>query len=76
MPSRNESTRAIARLQLEAPISDDPSLLRLQQQAEDYVSEAKRRTPSEPGELVSSVVDAIARDYFRYAINKNRKRTR
>jgi hypothetical protein len=76
MPSRNESTRAIARLQLEAPISDDASLLKLQQQAEDYVSEAKRRAPSEPGELVSSVVDAIARDYFRHAINKQRKRAR
>jgi hypothetical protein len=76
MPARNQSTPAIARLQLETPISDDASLLELQEQAAGYVREAKRRDPSEPGELVSSVLDAVARDYFRHAINKQRKRTR
>jgi hypothetical protein len=76
MPARNESTRAVARLQLETPISDDASLLKLQEQAADYVREAKRRAPSEPDELVSSVLDAVARDYFRHAIEKQRRRTR
>jgi hypothetical protein len=76
MPSRNESTRAIARLQPETPISHDASLLKLQEQATAYIREAKRRAPSEPHELVSSVVDAIARDYFRHAIEKQRKRMR
>jgi hypothetical protein len=76
MPARNESTRATARLQLETPISDDASLLKLQEQAADYVREAKRRDPSEPDELVSSVVDAVARDYFRHAIQKQRKGAR
>ena len=76
MPSRNESTRAIARLQLETPISDDASLLKLQEQASEYVREAKRRAASEPDELVSSVVDAVARDYFRHAIEKQRRRAR
>jgi len=76
MPSRNESTRATARLQLETPISDDASLLKLQEQAADYVREAKRRAPSEPDELVSSVLDAVARDYFRHAIKKQRMRVR
>jgi hypothetical protein len=76
MPSRNESTRVIARLQLETPISDDASLLKLQEQAADYVREAKRRAPSEPDELVSSVLDAVARDYFRHAIKKQRTRRR
>jgi hypothetical protein len=76
MPSRNESTRAIARLQKETPISDDASLLELQEQAADYVREAKRRAPSEPDELVSSVLDAVARDYFRHAIKKQRTRRR
>jgi hypothetical protein len=74
MPPRNESTRAIVRLQLQAPISADASLLKLQEQAAAYVREAKRRAPSEPGELVSSVMDAVARDYFRHAIEKQRKR--
>ena len=76
MPSRNESTRAIARLQLETPISDDASLLRLQEQVSAYVREARRRAPSEPDELVSSVVDAVARAYFRHAIEKQRRRMR
>jgi hypothetical protein len=76
MPSRNESTRVIARLQLETPISDDASLLKLQEQAADYVREAKRRAPSEPDELVSSVLDAVARDYFRHAVKKQRTRVR
>jgi hypothetical protein len=76
MPSRNESTRATARLQQETPISDDASLLELQEQAADYVREAKRRAPSEPDELVSSVLDAVARDYFRHAIRRQLKRAR
>jgi hypothetical protein len=76
MPSRNESTRAIERLQKETPISDDASLLELQEQAADYVREARRRAPSEPDELVSLVLDAVARDYFRHAVKKQRARAR
>jgi hypothetical protein len=73
MPSRNESARALARLQLETPISNDASLLILQKQVEDFVREARRRDPSEPNELVSTVVDTVARDYFRHAILKQRR---
>jgi len=76
MPSRNESSHAIARLQLETPISDDASLFEVQEQAAEYVREARRRAPSEPDELVCSVMDAIARDYFRHAIEKQRRRAR
>jgi hypothetical protein len=75
MSSRNESAHALARLQLETPISDDADLLKLQAQVEDFVREAKRRDdPSEPNELVSTVVDTVARNYFRYAILKQRRR--
>jgi len=73
MPSRNESARALARLQLEMPISDNANLLNLQKQVEDFVREAKRRDPSEPNEFVSTVVDTVARDYFRHAILKQRR---
>jgi hypothetical protein len=73
MPSRNESVRALARLQLETPISNDANLLNLQKQVEDFVREARRRDPSEPNELVSTVVDTVARDYFRHAILKQRR---
>jgi hypothetical protein len=78
MPSQNESERASAhaRLQLETPISDDANLRNLQKQVEDFVREAKRRDPSEPNELVSIVVDTVARDYFRHAILKQRRRLR
>jgi hypothetical protein len=74
MPLRNESARALERLELEAPISDDANLLNLQKQIEDVVREAKRRDPSEPNELVSTVVDTAARDYFRHVILKQRRR--
>jgi hypothetical protein len=68
----NESA-ALARLQLETPISNDANLLNLQKQVEDFVREARRRDPSEPNELVSTVVDTVARDYFRHAILKQRR---
>ena len=72
MPSRNEPARALARLQLETPISDDANLLNLQKRVEDFVREAKHRDPSEPNELISTVLDEVARDYFRHAIRKQR----
>jgi hypothetical protein len=74
MPSRNESERARARLQLEAPISDDANLLNLQRQVEDFVREAKCRDGSEPNELVSRGIKALARDCFR--IRKQRQHAR
>jgi len=74
MPSRNESERARARLQLETPISDEMNLLKLQEQVADCVREAKRRDPSEPDELVSRGLKAVARDYFR--TEKQRRRVR
>jgi hypothetical protein len=73
MSSRNESERARARLQLETPVSDE-NLLKLQEQVANYVHEAKRRDPSEPDELVSRAIKAVARDYFR--IQKQRRRVR
>jgi hypothetical protein len=74
MPSRNESARALARLQLETPISDDANLLNLRKQVEDFVHAAKRRDPTEPNELVSTVLDMVARGYFRHAILRQRRR--
>ena len=70
----NNPKRARERLQLETPISDDVDLLKLQQKAVEYISEAKRRDPVGPNELVSSVIDAVARDYVRHVIRKQRRR--
>ena len=60
MPSRNEAARrARARLDLESmPVSDEASLRKLQEQAEGYLREAKRRNPSEADELVSMVTSS------------------
>jgi hypothetical protein len=74
MHPRNEFARARARLQLETPISGDEDLLKLQDQAVEYISEAKRRDPAGPNELVSSVIDAVARDYVGHVIRKQRRR--
>jgi hypothetical protein len=69
MPSPNAKTRALA----ETPISDDARLHQLQEQAAEYVREAKRLHPSEPEELVCSLLDAVARDYFRHVLRKQRR---
>jgi hypothetical protein len=74
MPSRIESLRAQARLQLEAPLPDNADLLDLQERAADYVRKAKQRDPSEPNELVMTVVDAIARFYFGHIIRQQQRR--
>ena len=74
MTLRNEFARARERLQLETPISDDADLLKLQDQAVEYISQAKRRDPAGPNELVSSVIDAVARDYVGHVIQKQRRR--
>jgi hypothetical protein len=74
MPSRNECERSRARLQRETPISDNASLLVLQEQAAEYVRESERRNPSEPDELIASVVDAIARGYFQHVLRKKLQR--
>jgi len=58
---------------LETFISDDADLLKLQEQAAEYVREAKRRDLSEPNELVSAVVDAVARFYFGHVIRKQQR---
>jgi hypothetical protein len=74
MHPRNVTARARERLQLETPISDDVDLLKLQEQAVEYISEAKRRDPAGPNELVSSVIDAVARNYVGHVIRKQRRR--
>lgn len=71
MPARNESAHAQARLDAETPI-DDADLLKLQEQAAEFIREAKRRDTSAPNAQVSSLFDAVARNYFRYAIQKKR----
>ena len=72
MPSRNESMRARERLQSATPICDDASLLKLDEEVAEYVREAKRR---EADELISTVVDTVARNYFRHVLRKQARVT-
>jgi hypothetical protein len=72
MPSRNESMRARERLQSATPICDDASLLKLDEEVAEYVREANRR---EADELVSTLVDTVARNYFRHVLRKQARLT-
>jgi hypothetical protein len=76
MPSRKDTTRARERLQAATPISDDASLLKMEEQAAQYISEARRRDTTEADELVSTVVEAVARNYFRHSLRKQRRAQR
>jgi hypothetical protein len=82
MPTARESARARERLQSATPICDDASLSKLQENVAEYIREANRRDPLEPHELISIVVDALARNYFRHELRKQahvtavRRRTR
>jgi hypothetical protein len=56
---------AVVRVDLPAtPICDDASLLKLNEEVAEYVREAKRGDHLRPDELVSTVVDGVARSYF------------
>ena len=77
MPLRSEAARRRARERARhalhsMPISDDENLMKLQDQAEEYFREAKRRNPSEPDDLLSTTLDAISRKYFHHAVRKKR----
>jgi len=72
MPPKDEKRRAYERLNAEAPLSSEVDLHPLQQQAADYIREAKAKHASKPQELVFSAVDAIMRNYFRYELRKKR----
>ena len=76
MPSGSKPARARARVEAAAPVSNDMDLIKLQKQAEEYVREAKRRDPSEPNELISSVVVAVARNHSAHIIQKQQRRAK
>ena len=75
MPSQNEIMRARDRLQSATPICDDASLLKLNEEVAEYVREAKRDDHLRPDELVSTVVDGVARSYFSYMLRRQARLT-
>jgi hypothetical protein len=75
MPSRNESMRARERLESATPFSDDANLLKFDEEAAEYVREVRRRNALGTDELVSMVVDEVARNYFRYILRKQARMT-
>jgi hypothetical protein len=52
---------------------NDADLLKLQEQAAEHGCEAKPRDPTGPNELVSTMVDAVARRYFKHVIRKKQR---
>ena len=70
------------RLETAAPVSDDATLLKLEEEVGKYMREAKRSDVSQPGESLSTVEDAVARNYFQHLLRKQarvmlvRRRTR
>ena len=82
MPSRNDTMRAFERLRLATPICDDASLVKLEEDVAEYLREAKRRDALGPDELISTVLDTVARKYFWHILLKQarvtplRRRTR
>jgi hypothetical protein len=56
-------------LQLAAPISDEASLSILKDDVAAFLREAKSKSV-DADELVSTVVDEIARKYFQYALRQ------
>jgi hypothetical protein len=67
--------RARERLESATPISDDANLLKLDEEAAEYVREVRRRNAPGTDELVSTVVDEVARNYFRYILRKQARVT-
>jgi hypothetical protein len=67
--------RARERLESATPISDDANLLKLDEEAAEYVREVRRRNALGTDELVSTVVNEVARNYFRYILRKQARVT-
>jgi hypothetical protein len=70
MPSGRESTHARERLRMAAPIHDDASLMKVREDVADYRREAARHDAHPPDELLSTVIDAVARSYFQHILQR------
>jgi hypothetical protein len=77
MPSRNEkeSLRFPARFESQTPLPNSADAEQLREQVQQFVREAERRDPSKSEELVSTVLDHVAREFFRHHAQKKRSRT-
>jgi hypothetical protein len=69
--SRKERARASPLL--EAPISNDADISKLEKQAADYLVEAGRVSPAA---VSPDVLATIAQDYFAHALRNERRRAR
>ncbi|WP_156180266.1 hypothetical protein [Bradyrhizobium sp. LTSPM299] len=75
MLSRSEMIRASERHRLATPICDDASLVKLKEDVAEYLLEAKHRDASRPEELISTVIDRVAREYFGHILRKQARVT-
>jgi hypothetical protein len=63
-----------ARLESQTPLPSGEDADQLREQVQEYIREAERRGSSKSEELVSTVLDHVARDFFRYQVQKKRSR--
>ena len=73
MPSRSDCARE--RLQLAAPISDDASLSKLKNDVAELLREARRDDAIGTDELVSTVINIVARKYFQHILRRQARAT-
>jgi hypothetical protein len=66
--------RALHLLAQMAPLPDDTELQRLRELSLDYIREAERREGPPKEEQISTVLDAVARDYFARALRHQSKK--
>jgi chorismate mutase len=64
-----------ARLETQTPLPSGADAEQLRERVQEYLREAERRDPSKSEELVSTVLDHVARDLFRHHAQKKRPRT-
>jgi hypothetical protein len=64
-----------ARLESLTPLPSGEDADQLRNKVQEYIRAAERRDPSKSDELVSTVLDHVARDFFRHHAQKKRQRT-
>jgi hypothetical protein len=75
VPPGKEPTRTGEWLQVATPISDEANLVKLAEDLANYLRDAKRRDALGPDELISPLVDAVARNYFQYILRNQARVT-
>lgn len=75
MPSRNDILRAREQLESAAPICDEDSLMKLQEDVAELIREATLNDASKADQLPSNIIDEVARKYFEHILRQQARIT-